>query len=153
MKHYLLTPEGLKRITDKDVETWRLQGGFMKTEGPVMLPVALGQPDVECIELLLEGTENFVYWFTPDFRVAFTTKKGLSERGWKLRFELRGTGKDGKAGTQSLRIDGKIRSDGVIKVIAEVFLSMGKKYGAPPPSSEAVTVTDDQVVASVASAT
>lgn len=147
MKHYLLTPEGLKRIADKDVETWRLQGGFMKAEGPVMVPVALGLPDVTCIEPLLMKAENFVYWFTPDFRIAFTTKKGPSERGWKLRFELRGTGKDGKAGTQSLRIDGKIRSDGVIKVIAEVFSSMGKKYGAPPPSSETATVTDDQVVA------
>ena len=151
MKHYLLSPEGLKRIADKDVETWRLQGGFMKAEGPVMIPVALGQPDVTCIESLLERAENFVYWFTPDFRVVFTTKKnGTSEKGWKICFELRGTNKDGKAATQSLRIDGKIRGDGVIKVIAEVFLSMGRQHGAPPPEAQSdspVTGSDEEAAA------
>lgn len=153
MKHYLLSPEGLKRIADKDVESWRLQGGFMKAEGPVMIPVALGQPDVSCIESLLERAENFVYWFTPDFRVALTTKKsGTSEKGWKICFELRGTNKDGKAATQSLRIDGKIRSEGVVKVIAEVFLSMGRQHGAPPLEGQVeASVAGSETVAPVAS--
>ena len=130
MKHYLLSPEGLQRIADKDVEIWRLQGGFMKAEGPIMIPVALGMPDVECIEPLLRRAENFTYWFTPDFRVALTTKDG---RSWKMRFEVRGADRDGKACVQTERIDGKIRGDGLIKALAEVFVSMGKHHGAPPP--------------------
>lgn len=138
MKHYLLSPEGLKRITSQDVESWRLQGGFMKAEGPIMIPVALGAPDASCIESLLKKSENFVYWLTPDFRVALTTKEGV---GWKLRFEVRGQGKDGKAIAQMIRVDGKVRADGVIQVIADVFTSLGKQHGAfseVPPDAPAI---------------
>lgn len=137
MKHYLLSPEGLQRIADKDVVGWQLQGGFMKAEGPISIPVALGQPDAECIESLLKRAENFAYWFTPDYRIALTTKDG---RGWKMRLEVRGVGRDDKACTQSVRIDGKIRPDGVIKVIAEVFSRTAKQHGVTSP--ETVSSTD-----------
>ncbi len=144
MKHYLLTPVGLKRILNQDVAKWQLQGGFMKAEGSVLVPVALGQPDADCIEGLLKLAENFVYWFTPDYRAAFTTKEARAhaERAWKIRFEVRGMSKNGKACTQTARVDGKVYAHNVIKVIAEVFTSWGKQHGAAAATSDLPVVGD-----------
>ncbi len=126
MKHYLLSPEGLKRIATEDIAKWQHHGSFMKAEGSIMIPVALGQPDAGCIEGLLEKAENFVYWLTPDYRVVFTTKV---TNVWKMRFEVRGMNKNGKACIQSARVDGKVYGHNVIRVIAEWFTSLGKQYG------------------------
>jgi hypothetical protein len=74
MKHfYMKAPDGaITRISDKDLDSWRAQGGFMNTEGPVLTPVALGRPEADAIEMLMTRGENFTFWFSPDYRIVLT---------------------------------------------------------------------------------
>lgn len=134
MKNYLLSPEGLKRIDGKDLERWRLQGGFMRSEGPVLSPIALGRPEADVIESLLARDENFVFWFTPDFRVVLSGKAGPRGKIWKVRFELRGMTQGGKAGVQTLLVQGKFETSKIIHVIAEVFTKNRQSRGATAPA-------------------
>jgi hypothetical protein len=60
---------------------------------------------------------------TPDYRVVLSGKEG---KGWRIRFEVRGIGKDGKACIQSGFPVQRIRPDGVIAVIADVFSRTGQ---------------------------
>jgi hypothetical protein len=153
MKHYLLSPEGLKRIATEDIAKWQHHGSFMKSEGPVSIPVALGQPDAECVDGLLKKAENFVFWFTPDYRAVFTTKEAQGQNAWKVRFELRGLGKNGKACIQAVRVDRKLYAHAVIQVIAEWFTSLGKQHGValPEAPSDVPAAPNDQEVVAPAS--
>jgi len=132
MKHFLLTPEGLKRIKNEDVERWRAHGSFMKAEGPVTFPTVLGKPDAECVEGLLKLGENFTYWFTPDYRIVFTHR---DQKDWKLRFEVRGVSRGGKAVVHAGRVAGKVLESDVIKTVAEVFAETARTIVALPAES------------------
>jgi hypothetical protein len=120
----------LHRISATDLDSWRLKGGFMKTEGSVMLPIALGRPEADAVEGLMSKGENFVFWFSPDFRVVFTTKGDLF---WKLRFECRAVN-----GTQAARVEGKLPKERVIETIANVFQDTARKIGAGAVKAEEV---------------
>jgi hypothetical protein len=143
MKHfYMRAPDGvIARISDKDLDGYRLQGGFMKTGGPILMPIALGRPEANAIESLLSKSENFTFWFTPDYRIVLSTKEG---RLWKLRFECRGLEKDGKVGIQTARMDGKLSKAKVIEAIAGVFQGSARELvpqgaGAPGTATETAT--------------
>lgn len=129
MKHFHLKPldNVLSRILDKDLDSCRTQGGFMKSEGPIFMPISLGRPEANAIEGLMSKGENFTFWFTPDYRVALTTKSGNE---WKLKFECRGIKKDGRATAQVARVEGTLSVARVIDAIAHVFQRTAQEIGA-----------------------
>jgi hypothetical protein len=139
MKNYLLSPDGLTRIDDKDLARWQLQGSFMRSEGPVLFPVALGRPEADAVEALLARGENFVFWFTPDFRVVVSGKPNR----WKVRFELRGMTRSGKAGVQTMIVGGKFESSKVVAVIAEVFERNRQNLPGAAPGPELSKLVED----------
>jgi hypothetical protein len=157
MKHYLLTPEGLKQIADADLLRWRAQGSFMNAEGPTTIPSRMTPGDVEALGGLLGKAENFVYWMAPDFRVIFATKDGAIDNGgkwWKIRFEWRGVDKNGKAGVSAARFERKITAEEVLPAIESTITNMVKAFaqqpGADPTLLAAAKAAEAQAAASTA---
>lgn len=130
MKHFMLTKEGAKEIAEVDLLRWRSQGSFMNAEGPVMVPSTLGPGEREAVEGLFSKKKNFVFWFTPDFRVSFSTKDGAVSTGgkfWAVRVEWRGVDPKGRASVSAAALNRKIPAGALSDVLHSIFVEMASK--------------------------
>jgi len=155
MKHYLLTPEGLKKIQDADLLRWRAQGSFMNAEGPTTIPTRLTPGDAEALKSLMGKADNFAYWMAPDFRVVFTTKDGAIDNGgkwWKIRFEWRGVDKNGKAGVSGARFERKVTPEQALPAIEATIASMVKAFSQQPGADSALLAAAKAAEAQAAAA-
>ena len=129
MKNYLLSPNGLQQIEDKHLSAIQAQGGFMNSSGPASFPQALELPHRQAVELLLAKKQNFVFWFTADFKVVFITRDGaISSNGkwWRIRFEWRSVTKDGVPAPSIARFDRKIPVESIAPILENAFPQMEK---------------------------
>ena len=124
MKHFLLTPEGLKQIPESDLLSYRERGSFMVGGGPLTMPTHLADSDANAIEGLLAKGQNFAYWFTPDCRAKFVTKDGVvksSGKWWKVAIEWRSITKDGKPAVSAARTERRLTTEMVTSTLRPIL--------------------------------
>lgn len=127
MKNYLLSKDGLKQISEVDLARFKSQGGFMSTDGQVLFPRQLVKEEADAVGELLSRAQNFVYWFTPDFRACFVTKDGLintSGKFWKVRFEWRGVDAKGRTAAAVARFEKKVPIDMILPALENAFSNL-----------------------------
>lgn len=133
MKQYLYSSEGLQQVPEDVLLRCRVQGGFMNAEGPVSLPIALGKPEADAVGELLKKNKNFIFWFSPDFRVVFVTKDGAVDaagKWWKIRFEWRSTDSRGNAAASIARFDRRVPPETILPALENAFTDMASKISA-----------------------
>jgi hypothetical protein len=134
MKNFMLTQGGvLMQIADADIAKWRAQGSFMSSEGPTMVPTALGHADAQAMGGLMKLSKNFVFWLTQDFRIVFVTQDGLIDNGgkfWKLRFEWRGLSEDGKPAVSAARFERKVKAEETLPAVEAAIAQFVKQFTA-----------------------
>lgn len=133
MKHYAYTPEGTKQVPEDVLISCRAQGGFMSKDGPVRMPMKLGKPEADGVGELLKKGKNFVFWFSPDFRVVFITKDGAIDsagKWWKIRFEWRSVSKTGEVAASIARFDRRVPPDVILPALENAFDGMAQKIAA-----------------------
>ena len=119
-----MTKDGAEQIAETDLAQWKLNGGFMSAGGDIIFPVQLLVEEAEAIAKLLARGQNFVWWFTSDFRTIFVTRDGVIDsagKWWKVRFEWRGVDRQGKPASNIAHFGKKVRPDVILPAIENLF--------------------------------
>ena len=130
MKQYLYSTEGVRQVPEDVLLRCREQGGFMNDSGPVSLPIRLGKPEADGVGELLQKGKNFAFWFSPDFRVIFTTRDGAVDtagKWWKIRFEWRSVNSQGRASVSIARFDRRVPPEAILPALENAFTDMAGK--------------------------